>query len=147
VRAAGTRGPGGSSGDPGSARVASLDDLTGERWDNGLEWRPVRHQLGIGAFGAGVWLGDRGIELIEEHTERAESADEHEELYLVVRGRATFTVEGEAIDAPAGTFVAVADPGATRRAVAEEDGTAILAVGAPRGRAYEISRWERNHLE
>jgi hypothetical protein len=129
----------------GAARVAALDDLTGERWD-GLEWRPVRHQLGIEAFGAGVWLGDRGVELIEEHTERVENADEHEELYLVVRGRATFTVEGEAIDAPAGTFLGVPDPGATRKAVAHEDGTAILAIGSPRGRAYEVSPWERKRL-
>lgn len=130
-----------------AAAVASLDELSGERWDNGLEWRPVRHQLGIGAFGAGVWIGDSGVELIEEHTERDENADEHEELYLVVHGRATFTVEGETIEAPAGTFVAVADPGAKRKAVAGEDDTTILAVGAPRGRAYEISRWERNRLE
>jgi mannose-6-phosphate isomerase-like protein (cupin superfamily) len=130
-----------------SHRVATLDSLPGERWDNGTEWRPVRHHLGIGAFGAGVWLGDAGVELIEEHTEQVENADEHEELYLVVRGRATFTVEGETIDAPAGTFVAVPDPAASRRAVAEEDGTVIYAVGAPRGRPYEISRWERKRLE
>jgi hypothetical protein len=128
------------------ARAAALDDLTGERWD-GLEWRPVRHQLGISAFGAGVWLGDNGVELIEEHTETVGGADEHEELYLVVRGRATFTVEGEAVDAPAGTFVAVPDPAAMRTAVAEEDGTAILAIGAPKNRAYEISPWEKKRLE
>jgi hypothetical protein len=129
-----------------AARVAALDELEGERWDNGLEWRPVRHHLGIEAFGAGAWLGDAGVELIEEHTERVGGADEHEELYLVVRGRATFTVEGEEIDAPAGTFVGVPDPGVTRKAVAVDDGTAILAVGAPRGRAYEVAPWERKHL-
>jgi hypothetical protein len=129
-----------------AARVAALDELAGERWPTGLEWRPVRHHLGIEAFGAGAFLGDSGIELIEEHTEQEENADEHEELYLVVRGRATFTVEGEAIDAPAGTFVAVPDPATTRKAVAEEDGTAIFAVGAPRGRAYEVSPWERKRV-
>jgi hypothetical protein len=47
---------------------------------------------------------------------------------------------------PSGTFVAVSDPGAECKAVAEEDGTAILAIGAPRGRAYEVSRWERKRL-
>lgn len=129
-----------------AARVAALGELVGERWDNGLEWRPVRHHLGIEAFGAGAWLGDRGVELIEEHTEQVEGADDHEELYLVIRGRATFTVAGEEIDAPAGTFVAVPDPAVSRKAVAEEDGTAILAVGAPRGRAYEVSPWERKRL-
>jgi hypothetical protein len=129
-----------------AARVAALDELSGERWDNGLEWRPVRHRLGIEAFGAGAWLGDRGIELIEEHTEEVQGADGHEELYLVVRGRARFTVGDEEIDAPAGTFVAVPDPSVSRKAVAEEDGTAIFAVGAPRGRAYEVAPWERKRL-
>ena len=127
-------------------RAARIDELTGERWEGGLEWRPVRHQLGIEAFGAGFWLGDAGVELIEQHTERHPNADEHEELYAVLRGRATFTVAGEAIDAPAGTLVAVSGPGLGRRAVADEDGTAILAVGAPRGRAYAVSPWERRRL-
>lgn len=129
-----------------AARVAALDELPGERWDSGVDWRPVRHHLGIGAFGAGAWLGDAGIELIEEHTEEVGGADGHEELYLVVRGRARFTVGAEEIDAPAGTFVAVPDPAVTRKAVAEEDGTAILAIGAPRGRAYEVAPWERRRL-
>lgn len=129
-----------------SARVARVEDVPAERWESGLDWRPVRHHLGIGAFGAGTWHGDAGGELIEEHTELAEGADAHEELYLVIGGRATFTVAGEEVDAPAGTFVAVADPAVSRRAVAREDGTAILAIGAPRGRAYEVSPWERRHL-
>lgn len=129
-----------------AAGVAALDELPGQRWDNGTEWRPVRHQLGIGAFGAGVWLGGAGVELIEEHTEEVEDADGHEELYLVLRGRARFTVGGEEIDARAGTFVAVPDPSVARSAVAEADGTAILAVGAPRGRAYEVAPWERRRL-
>ena len=127
-------------------RHAHIDEVPGETWETGLVWRPVRHHLGIGAFGAGTWHGDTGGELIEEHTELAEDADGHEELYLVVRGRATFTVGPAEIDAPAGTFVAVPDPAVDRRAVAAEDDTAILAVGAPRGRAYEVASWERRHL-
>jgi putative peptidoglycan lipid II flippase len=42
--------------------------------------------------------------------------------------------------------VAVPDPATRRKAVAEEDGTAILAIGAPKDRAYTVSPWERNHL-
>ena len=128
-------------------RHAHVDELPSQRWGSGLEWRPVRHHLGIEAFGAGTWHGEAGAELIEEHTERDENTDEHEELYLVMRGRATFTVGGDEIDAPAGTLIAVSDPALRRKAVAVEDGTAILAVGAPRGRAYEASRWELRSLE
>ena len=128
-----------------AARSAKIDDVPGVRWGEGLEWRPVRRHLGIGAFGAGTWHGDAGAELIEDHTELDENTDGHEELYLVVTGSATFTVAGETIEAPAGTFVAVSDPATRRKAVAGEDGTAILAVGAPPGRAYEVSPWERRH--
>jgi quercetin dioxygenase-like cupin family protein len=123
-----------------------MEDVPAERYAAGLDWRPVRHHLGIEAFGAGTWHGDTGGEVIEEHTETEGNADGHEELYYVISGRATFTVAGEEIDAPAGTFVAVADPELERRAVAQEDGTAILAIGAPRGRVYEVSPWERRRL-
>jgi hypothetical protein len=127
-------------------RSARIDDVPGERWGEGLEWRPVRHHLGIGAFGAGTWHGTAGAELIEEHTELDENTDGHEELYLVVSGHATFTVASETIDAPAGTLVAITDPALRRRAVAAADGTTILAVGAPRGRPYEVSPWERRRV-
>ena len=48
----------------------------------------------------------------------------------MLRGCATFTLDGAQVDAPAGTFVAV-DPAVHRRAVAAESGTAVLALGGP----------------
>lgn len=54
-----------------------------------------------------------------------------------------FTVDGETIDAPAGTLVFVRDPALIRSARATADGTAILAVGARPGAPFEICRWER----
>jgi len=59
-----------------------------------------------------------------------------------VSGRATFTVAGQTIDAPAGTFVAVHDPAVRRAAVAVAAGTTALAIGGRRGAAFEISSWE-----
>ena len=53
----------------------------------------------------------------------------HEELYFVLSGRATFTVDGERVDAPAGSLVFVKDPAMRRGAVADEAGTKILAIG------------------
>ena len=50
--------------------------------------------------------------------------------------RARFELEGERVDAPAGTFVFVR-PGVKRTAFAEESGTTILAVGATPGQVYE----------
>ena len=58
-----------------------------------------------------------------------------------MRGRATFVVDGEPVDAPTGTCV-LAEPDETREARAEEEGTTVLAIGAPRGEAYHIAPWE-----
>jgi hypothetical protein len=58
----------------------------------------------------------------------------------VHRGRATFTVDGETIDAPAGTYVFVPDPASHRHAVAAESGTTVLSFGGPP--TFEPSAWE-----
>jgi uncharacterized protein YjlB len=102
-------------------------------------WHPIRHHFDIGAFGVNAWSGDDGSEVIEDHTE----ASGHEELYVVVSGRAEFTVGGAEVDAPAGTLVYVPDPETQRVAVAREPGTTVLALGGWRGRAFEVSEWER----
>ncbi len=66
---------------------------------------------------------------------------ELEELYVVTRGRATFELDGERLEAPTGTFVYVR-PGVTRTAFADEPGTTIVAVGGVPGQAYEPDGWE-----
>src|SRR4051812_25622317 len=95
-------------------------------------WRRVRQALGTRIVGIGGYTAERaGQVVIEGHTE-AEDGMGHEEVYIVLRGRATFTLDGAELDAPAGTFVAVNDPGVHRRAVAAEPGTAGLPLrGAP----------------
>ena len=126
--------------------VGHLDEIDAVMgWDavDG-EWRPVRHVLGIRSFGVNAWVADAGKRIIEEHDELG--GDGHEELYLVLRGRARFTLEGKDMEAPAGTLLAIHDPAVVRTAFAEEDGTAILAVGSPIGEKYEISAFERREL-
>ena len=116
------------------ARLEEIDELT----DGREPYRPVRHHLGITAFGATAWTGrDVGDRIINEHDE----ADEDEELYVVLRGRARFELDGANVDAPAGTFV-FAQPGVKRTAYAEEADTTLLAIGSPPGEAYQVSGWE-----
>jgi hypothetical protein len=112
-------------------------------------WRPVRHALGVLAFGVNAWVGEsKGDRILEEHDELNEdAADNHEELYLVLEGHATFTVDGEQIDAPRGTFVFVRDPALVRTAFAEEDGTTVLAIGATPGYPFRVSPWEKRHTQ
>jgi len=124
-----------------SYKAAHLDDIKAEQWPY---WAPIRHHFDIGAFGINAWRGTSGEEVIKRHDETEQS---HEELYLVLSGRATFTVGGDEIPAPAGTIVYIPDPSAERLAVANEDGTVVLSVGAPRGRTYEVAGWDTQYLE
>src|SRR5919206_2427192 len=100
------------------------------------ELKPVRRHLGITAFGAnGRVAREAGEVLVMPHDERAGGpygTEGHEELYVVLRGRATFTLDGREVDAPAGTLLYVHDPAVARMAVPAEPDTAVLAIsGTP----------------
>jgi len=104
-------------------------------------WSPIRRGLGIEAFGVNAWrANEAGAVVIQEHDE----SSGHEELYVVVSGHVTFTVDGNEIDGQEGTLVVVRDPTAKRAAVAVEPGSTVLAVGAKPGEAFRPMAWEVN---
>ena len=104
-----------------------------------LVWKPIRRTLGVTAFGINAYTAAAaGDEVVEDHSEKQLG---HEEIYAVMSGRATFTVDGEEVDAPAGTLVYLDDPAQQRRAVAQEAGTTVLAIGGVPGK-HEASAWE-----
>jgi len=106
----------------------------------------IRRHFDINAFGVNGITGNAGDEMVEPHDEPDDEenlTDGHEELFAVMSGHAVFTVDGQDIDAPAGTLVFVRDPALIRSARATADGTAILAIGGRAGNAFEVSRWER----
>lgn len=121
------------------ARIAEVDPIVVA---DELQWRPLRRTLGIEAFGVNAYTADEGQLVVEEHDETGSGAGHHEELYVVVSGHATFTVDGEDVDAPTGTCVFLDDPKERRAARATEDGTTVLAIGGERGRAFQVSPWE-----
>ena len=113
------------------------------------DWYPARHFFGIESFGVNVFVaraaGDR---IVPDHTESGEEAGStgHEELYLVVRGEVTFTVEGETFDAPAVTLIACAPP-VRRAAVAKSPGDTVVAVGGNLASQFVRSNWEQRWTE
>ncbi len=118
--------------------IAHLDDID-EIDDGRSPSRPIRHHFGITSFGVNAWRArDGGDRIINEHDEED---DGNEELYLVLRGRAVFELDGERVAAPAGTLV-FARSGVKRTAFAEEPETTILALGGIPGEAYEPDGWE-----
>ena len=123
-----------------SARAVHLSELERQGGPDPRQWAPIRYELGISAFGINAWTSENpGDIAINEHDE--EGGDQ--ELYFVLTGHAVFTVDGEEIDAPAGTFVFVQPP-AKRKAVAKTVRTTVVAVGATAGKAYWPRNWERS---
>jgi mannose-6-phosphate isomerase-like protein (cupin superfamily) len=123
--------------------ILSLDDLDRVPHRGGGEvLRPLRSRLGFRPFGVNVWSADAtGDKLIPPHEEESG----HEELYVVVRGTARFTVGEETFDAPVGTLVHVL-AGTFRKATAAEAGTMVLVAGAKAGEAFVPHGWEDVHV-
>jgi hypothetical protein len=110
-------------------QVARLDDI--ERRGRSI---PVREHFGLHAFGANAYTPNEEGRLINDHDE---SGSGQEELYIVLEGNATFEVDGETFEAPAGTFVSVR-PESRRKATGT--GT-VLALGGKPGEAYQALDW------
>lgn len=120
-------------------KVAHLDEIE-ELTDAGCHYRPIRHHLGITAFGVTAWTAHAaGDRVLNEHDEDDPTADQ--ELFLVLRGHAVFELDGDRVDAPAGTLV-FAPPRTRRMASSTEDGTTILALEGSPGKAYDARGWE-----
>jgi hypothetical protein len=109
-------------------RVARLDDV--ERRGRFI---PLREHLGIHSFGINaIKQGDDGT-LINEHDE----SGGQEEVYVVLDGTATFEIDGETVEAPAGTFLSV-PPELKRKATGD---ATVLALGGTPGEAFVAMDW------
>lgn len=119
----------------------NVDEVEQVPWQGTeLVWRPVRHALNARIAGMAAFTADHtGQPLIERHRESADGRG-HEEVYVVLRGRAAFTLDGVQLDAPAGTLVRV-DPQVRREAVAAADDTAVLALGGDPTFRPSASEW------
>lgn len=135
----------------GGYRTLRLSDIATIRFPGEPlpDWKPVRHELGVPAFGTNAYVAQRpGEVVIEEHDELPDmDGPAHQELYLVLGGAARFRVGSDEFDAPAGTLVFVEDPALVRSAIALEPETVVFAVGGPVGEPFTPSGWEGRFLE
>jgi tetratricopeptide (TPR) repeat protein len=104
--------------------------------DDGRQRFDVRRSFDITSFGVQAFSAPSGVDVIRAHDEMFLAEAAQEELYVVLRGAATFEIDGESIEAPEGSLVHVR-PTAMRKATAKDDGTTILVVGGTPGKAYE----------
>lgn len=119
--------------------IDAVESFGGDKPENGV-WKPLRAKLGIGAFGVNAFIGrEIGARVIEDHTEEGSG---HEELYVVLGGKARFELGDEKIEAAPGTLVFIGDPALQRTAFALEPNTSVLAVGAAAGTVFAPSSWD-----
>ena len=138
-----------------ATKIASMSDSHASLTDipaadvahTDAKWTPVRNHFGITAFGVNAYTArNAGDRLIGEHDHADPTDEQHQELYFVHTGHARFRVDGQDVDAPAGTFVSALDVKTIRSAVALSDNTVVLVIGAEPGAPYEITPAERAEL-
>jgi len=121
--------------------VSRLDQVTAGPGVEGSSWLQIRRQFDIRAFGVNAFRAAAGKRVIEAHDELGGNAGRHDELYIVVQGRARFEIDGDEIDAPVGTMLYV-QPESRRGALAVEDDTTVVVVGGRPGEPFRVSPWE-----
>jgi tetratricopeptide (TPR) repeat protein len=120
--------------------IAHIDELDRIEMPDGFVWRPIRRHFDIRGFGVNAYSAlEVGGQIVESHTEDQLG---HEEIYLVLRGRARFTVDGNEHELAAGQLVFVSDPQLRRGAIALEEETVVLALGGKPGEPHVVSAWE-----
>jgi hypothetical protein len=121
------------------ADIGAIESFGGEKPEDGV-WKPLRAKLGIEAFGVNAFVGrEVGARVIEDHTEEGSG---HQELYVVLAGRARFELGDEKVETSPGSLVFIADPAVKRTAFALEPNTSVLAIGAPAGNVFTPSNWD-----
>ena len=84
-------------------RVLDLEEAALSAGEDNRRRVPLRRDFDIAAFGVNaIYQAKAGEPVIRKHDEISPFAGGHEELYVVLKGGCTFSVEGDEIDAPAG---------------------------------------------
>jgi quercetin dioxygenase-like cupin family protein len=120
-------------------KAAAIDDIPPVKADWPATWKSMRHHFGITAFGVNAVTKDAGNVLIPAH---GHAGTGEQELYIIQRGAARATLDGEEVDVPAGSAVAV-EGHVRRKFEATESPTTLIVVGGIPGQAYEVGDWER----
>ena len=118
-------------------KLLHLSDVPGTALAD-ARWQPLNERLGIRAFGINAVQVEPGGDADIEHDETHSG---HQEVYIVVSGRAAFRLGDEDVEAGPGDVVAVPDPAETRDYRALEEGTVIVCVGAEPVGDHPYGEW------
>jgi uncharacterized cupin superfamily protein len=96
-------------------------------------WQALNAPLGLSGFGINVLTADPGEPLDTLHDE---TDSNQEEVYVVVTGRAIFTLDGVEHEVGPGTLVSAA-PSTVRSLRAADADTRVVCIGAKPGTGEE----------
>jgi len=119
-----------------SAKIQDIPPIK-DSWAKG--WHSVRHYFGITGFGVNAATKDKGESITPTHNEKESG---HQELFVVLEGRAEFKIGKDKATLVSGEAVAI-EPEVDRSATALETPTTVLIIGSAPGKAYEIAPWEK----
>lgn len=106
-----------------------IDDM--ETFYRGL-FRKARAEIGASAFGLGIVELAPGADNHPDH----DHAGGQEEVFLVLRGFGTMTIDGEEVELTPETVVRVG-PDAKRKITPGAEGMRLVAIGGTPGQAYD----------
>lgn len=109
--------------------AAQIDDM--ETFYKGL-FRKARAEVGATAFGLAIVELAPGADNHPDH----DHAGGQEEVFLVLRGFGTMTIDGEEVELTPDTVVRVG-PEAKRKIIPGAEGMRLVAIGGTPGRAYD----------
>ena len=109
--------------------VIHVDEIEGA---HGGVFKPVGRSLGVTAFGVNVEQFPQGHEHYPDHDH---AKDGQEEVYVVLSGQATLTIDGEEHVMRPGS-IAYVPAGHSRRFTTPDDGVQIVAIGGTPGAAF-----------
>jgi quercetin dioxygenase-like cupin family protein len=92
----------------------------------------IRRALGTTAFGINEVRLPAGVEGLEHD----EVETGHEEVYIVVKGGGTFSIDGERVGVASGDYLRI-EPAAIRKVVAGGEGMTFVVVAAKPQPAYD----------
>jgi mannose-6-phosphate isomerase-like protein (cupin superfamily) len=101
-------------------------------------WSPLNEALAVNAFGVNSIICDPGEEFDIAHDE---SDTGHQEVYVVISGRAAFVIGDERFEAGPGSVVSAPDPSQVRSYSALAPSTRIVCVGAAPGQPHPYGEW------
>jgi uncharacterized cupin superfamily protein len=109
--------------------VIHIDEI--DAGDGGV-FKPVGRTLGATAFGINVEQFPQGHDGYPEHDH---AKDGQEEVYYVIAGQATLTIDGVDHIVSAGS-IAYVPPGHSRRFTTPDQGVRLLAIGGTPGTPF-----------